>query len=140
MTNISRILWIWDFLAPCGENVIWQTSVYPSKHHCTLVLLNRAPFERLYFWNTCLNISFNLITIYCESESVKALSHVPLFVTPWTVARQAPLSMGFSRQEYWRGLTFSSPRDITNPGIEPRSFALQPDSLPSEPLGRSHIF
>ena len=82
MTNISRILWFWDFLVPCGESVIWQTSVYPSKHHCTLVLLNRAPFEMLYFWNACLNISFNLITICCENESVKPLSHVPLFVTP----------------------------------------------------------
>ena len=50
------------------------------------------------------------------------LSHfslVCLFVTPWTVARQAPLSMGFSRQEYWNGLQFPSPEDLPNPGIEP---------------------
>ena len=106
--------------------------------HYTLILLNRAPFEMLYFRNTCLNISFNLITIYCES--VKPLNHVPLFVTPWTVALQAHLSMGFSRQEYWRGLTFSSPGDISNLGIQPRFLALLLDSLPSEPLGRSHIF
>ena len=46
------------------------------------------------------------------------LSHVQLFVTPWTVAHQAPLSMGFSRQEYWNGLVFPSPGDLPNPGIE----------------------
>ena len=55
---------------------------------------------------------------------VKSLSHVRLFVTPWTVAHQAPLSMGFSRQEYWSGLPFPSPGDLPDPGIEPRSPAL----------------
>ena len=53
-------------------------------------------------------------------------------VTPWTVARQAPLSMGFSRQEYWTGLPFPSPGDLPDPEIEPRSPALQADSLPTE--------
>jgi len=47
------------------------------------------------------------------------------FATPWTVARQAPLSMGFSRQEYWNGLPFPSPGDLPNPGIKPGSLALQ---------------
>ena len=55
---------------------------------------------------------------------VKSLSCVQLFATPWTVAYQAPLSMGFSRQEYWSGLPFPSPGDIPNPGIEPGSPAL----------------
>ena len=55
---------------------------------------------------------------------VKSLSRVRLFVTPWTVAYQAPLSIGFSRQEYWSGLPFSSPGDLPDPGIEPRSPAL----------------
>ena len=64
---------------------------------------------------------------------VMSLSRVRLFVTPWTVAHQAPLSMGFSRQEYWSGLPFLSPRDLPNPGIEPGSPALQVDHLPSEP-------
>ena len=58
---------------------------------------------------------------------------VQLFVTPWTVAHQAPLSMGFSRQEYWSGLPFPSPGDLPNPGIKSGSPALQADSLPSEP-------
>ena len=54
----------------------------------------------------------------------------------WTVANQALLSMGFSRQEYWSGLPFPSPEDLPNPGIEPGSSALQAASLPSEPPGK----
>ena len=64
---------------------------------------------------------------------MKSLSRVRLFVTPWTVAHQAPPSMEFSRQEYWSGLPFPSPGDLPNPGIEPRSPALRADALPSEP-------
>ena len=67
---------------------------------------------------------------------VKSLSRVRLFATPWTVARQAPLSMGFSRQEYWSGLPFPSPGGLPNPGIEPGSPALQADALSSEPPGK----
>ena len=63
------------------------------------------------------------------------LSHVQLFATPWTVAHQAPLSMEFSRQEYWGGLPFPSPGDLPNPGIEPGSPTLRADALPSEPPG-----
>ena len=58
------------------------------------------------------------------SEEVKSLSHVLLFATPWTVAYYAPLSMGFSRQEYWNGLPFLFPEDLPDPGIKPRSSAL----------------
>ena len=53
-------------------------------------------------------------------------------VTPWAVAHQAPLSMGFSRQEYWSGLPFPSPGDLPNPGIKPEFPELQADSLPTE--------
>ena len=67
------------------------------------------------------------------------LSHVQCSVTLWTVAHQAPLSMGFFRQEHWNSLPFPSPRDITDPGIQPRSPALQADSLPTEPSGKSII-
>ena len=52
-----------------------------------------------------------------KNVKVKSLSHVRLFGTPWTVAFQAPLSMGFSRQEYWSGLPFPSPGDLPDPGI-----------------------
>ena len=65
----------------------------------------------------------------------KSLSRVQLFATPWTVAHQAPPSMGFSRQEYWSGWPLPSPADLPKPGIEPESPALQADSLPSEPPG-----
>ena len=64
----------------------------------------------------------------------KLLSHPQLFGNLWTVAYQGPLSMGFSRKEYWSGLPFTSPGDLPNPGIEPRSPALQADGLPSGPL------
>ena len=72
-------------------------------------------------------------------ESCAVLSHfscVQLFVTPWTVA---PLSMQFSIQEYWSGLSFLSPGDFPIPGIEPRSPALQADSLLSEPQGNHGV-
>ena len=67
------------------------------------------------------------------------LSCVWLFVTPWTVARQAPLSMGFSRQEYWSGLPCPPPGDLPNSGIKPRSPTLQADSLLSDPPGKPMI-
>ena len=57
-------------------------------------------------------------------------------MTPWTVAHQAPLSMGFSRQKYWSGLPCPPPGGLPNSGIKPRSPALQADSLPSEPPGK----
>ena len=68
------------------------------------------------------------------------LSHVRLFVTPWTVAHQAPLSMGFPRQEYWSGLPFPSPGHLPDPGIKAMSFALSGGFFtigpPGKPLGR----
>ena len=57
-------------------------------------------------------------------------------MTPWTVALQAPLSMEFSRPEYWSGEPLPSPRDLPNPGIEPGSPALQAESLTTEPPGK----
>ena len=62
------------------------------------------------------------VSCLCE---VKPLSHVRLFATPWIVAYKAPLSMDFSRQEYWSGLPFPSLGDLPKPGIEPGSPALQ---------------
>ena len=59
----------------------------------------------------------------------------PTLLTPWTVAFQAPLSVGFPRQEYWSGLPFPSPGDLSDPGIQPGSPTLQADYLPSEPPG-----
>ena len=71
---------------------------------------------------------------------VKSLSRVWLFSTLWTVVHQAPLSMGFSRGEYWSGVPFPSLGDLPNPGVEPGSPALQADALPSEPPGKSKVY
>ena len=68
---------------------------------------------------------------YCGDGGLVTKSCLTL-VTPWTVACQAPLSVGFSRQECWSGLPFPSPGDLPDPEIEPRSPALQADSLPTE--------
>ena len=75
-----------------------------------------------------------------ELRTVKLLSRVQLFAPPWTVAYQAPPSMGFSRQEYWSGLLFPSPGYLPDSGIEPGSPELQADALTSEPPGSNpHI-
>ena len=76
-------------------------------------------------------ISMCIVVLLLVSHSVMSDS-----VTSWTAAHQAPLSMGFSRQEYWNGLPFPSPGDLPNPGIKPWSPALQVDSWPSEPVGK----
>ena len=68
---------------------------------------------------------------------VSVAHHVLLFVTPWTVAQQTPLSMEFSRQEYQSGLPFPSPGDVSDPRMEPDFSALQTDSLPPELPGKS---
>ena len=70
---------------------------------------------------------------------VKLLSRVWHFPTPWTVAYQAPPSMGFSRQEDWNGLPFPSPGDLPDPGIKPGSPTFQADALTSEPPGKPII-
>ena len=72
---------------------------------------------------------------------MQSLSCVQLFVTPWTVAHQAPLSMEFSRQEYWGGLPFPPPRDLPDPGTKPTSPVspeLQADSLLLSYRGSPH--
>ena len=67
----------------------------------------------------------------CVSLSVMSYSAIA-----WTVAHQIPLSMGFPRQDYWKGQPFPFPGDLPNPGTEPRSPELQADSLSSEPPGK----
>ena len=73
---------------------------------------------------------------YLGTCMLRHFSRVRLFVTPWTVAHQISLSMGFSRQEYWSRLPFPSPGDLPGLGIEPKSHTLQANSLPSEPPGK----
>ena len=82
------------------------------------------------------DFSVYYIVLYCIVLCVCVLSHVRLFVTPWTVACQAPLSLGFSRQKYWSGFPFPTPGDLSDPGIKHRSLGLlhrQADSLPLAP-------
>ena len=69
-----------------------------------------------YFLLLCFQVLF-----LCDTVCAQLLSRVWSFATPWTVARQAPLSMGFPRQEYWSGLPFPPPGDLPDPGIEPAS-------------------
>ena len=69
---------------------------------------------------------------HITSHHVKYIQHMLLFVTPWAVACQGPLSTGFSSQEYWSGLPIPIPEDFPDSGIELRSVALQADYLPSE--------
>ena len=76
-------------------------------------------------------------TVWPTCSLLKLLSHVWFFATPWTIGSQTPLSMEHSRQEYWSGQPFPSPEDLYNPGFEPRSLALQVDSLLSEPPGKT---
>ena len=71
---------------------------------------------------------------------VGEVSRIRFFLTPWTIAYQAPLSMEFSRQEYWSGLLFPSPGNLPNPGIKPRSPALRVEALPSEPPGKPFMY
>ena len=71
-----------------------------------------------------------------KKVKMKSLSRFWLFATPWTVAYQAPPSMGFSRQEYWSGLPFPSPGDLPDRGVEPGSPEFQAEALTSEPPGK----
>ena len=96
----------------------------PDKEQQTCFKLGTEYIKAVYFHPAYLT--------YIQSE-VKSLSRVRLFSTPWTVAYQAPPSMGFSRQESWNGLPFPSLGDLPHPGIKPRSPVLQADSSPSEP-------
>ena len=75
---------------------------------------------------------YNCLVLFC----VCLLSHVRIFATPWTVSCQAPLSIGFSRQEYWSGLPFPPPGDLPYPEVEPMSPALTGGFFTTEPPGK----
>ena len=101
-----------------------------------------------YFFSlNILRANLHLVTLVCSEEFVdidcfhvffpentkkESAKSCPTLVTPRTIARQASLSMGFSRQEYWSGLPFPSPGELPDPGIETRSPTLQADALPTE--------
>ena len=89
-------------------------------------------------YSSCVKLTgFKLFMMYDMCVCVcYLLSYIQLFATAWTVAQQAPLSMVFSRQAYWSDLPFPPPGDLPDLGIEPRSPALQADSLPTELPGK----
>ena len=90
-----------------------------------------------FYVHLCVQISPFIRTLDILDYKRKLLSHVQLFVTPWTVACQAPLSMGFSRQEYWSGLPCPPPGDLPDPEVEPTSPAWQADIVPpGKPYGK----
>ena len=134
--SLSDINWNWWYC--------WESWLEPG---CWL----QIPTARITWWilvyGKMLALDFAKLYSYpqivMKESEIELLSHVWLFATPWTVARQALLSMGFSKQEYWIGLPFPSPGDLPDrgiephPGIEPGSPALQADSLSSEPPGKS---
>ena len=110
-----------------------MSSSYPSNHFLLLLSPYHGPGTLPRAKDLCFSVLL-LMTVHACAQS---LSGVGLFATPWTVAHQAPLSMGFSRQEYWSGLPCPSPGNLPDPGIEPRSPELQADSLLSEPPGKT---
>ena len=109
-------------------------SISPSNEHPGLISFRMDWLDLLAVQRTLKSL------LQYHSSKVKLLSHVQLFLTPQIVAYQAPLSMGFSRREYWSGLPFPSPGDLPNLGVEPRSPALQADALLSEPLVLSFLY
>ena len=96
------------------------------------------------FVNKVMSLLFNVcsrfVTAFLSRSSISRVSRPVMSYSLWplqTVANHTPLSVGFSREEYWSKLPFPSPGDLPNAGTEPRSPALQADSLPSEPSGAS---
>ena len=111
---------------PCGTEA--NPSLFTTDILLTYVGLISFPFPLLHFlarfsWDCC-----------CCLVAVSL--RVSLFATLWTAAHQASLTMGFPRQIYWSGLPFLPPVDLPNPGIEPRSFTLEADFLPSQQPGK----
>ena len=104
-----------------------------------MTLISEGKLCYLFAWRHFQSYSFWNPDIYGRTTwkkwkvQVLVAHRVLLFVTPWTIAHQTPLSMEFSRQEYWSGEPFPSPGDLTDTGMEHRSLALQANSLPSEP-------
>ena len=117
----------WRSLADYSQWVCKESDMTEQLHFHILWLIQTLLFT---LYSTCTQWKWN-----CQS-----LSRIQLFVTPWTVAWQVPLSMAFFRQEYWSGLPCPPPRNLPNQGIKLGSPALQADSLPSEPPGKLHMY
>ena len=126
------------------NTLTWKVTIWASAHCLTPELHLWISYPHpVHIWATTPIDQYGVIKQGLErqgwgraSSEVKSLSHVRLFATLWTVACKAPPSMGFSKQKYWSGLSFPSPRDLLHPRIEPGCPTLQADSLSSEPPGK----
>ena len=150
---------VWAFPSSHGASALPGTHILPEFVTLSTALVISLPTQGDVWWlypeGFCVDFTLCSFTAYlwlfrltpecpsCTSSEPPSLwpsaclvaQSFPLFMTLWTVAHQAPLSSRFSRQKYWSGYPFPSPGDPPDPGIEPRSPALQ-DSLPSEPPGK----
>ena len=129
----------WEFLCLSGSSVSLKRRMHFLIGGCRVQYTLRSwrLFIVLFIDFPSFNYFFLLILSFVDGSGGSVAKLCPTLGTPWTVACQAPLYMGFPRQEYWSGLPFSSLEDVPNPGIEPGSPELQVDSLPTEPPGKS---
>ena len=123
-----RDLVLWPGIKPGPLALgVWSLSHWTTKEVPHFLMLNQLYIPRIKsYW-----LLRKIIILSIMKVKAKSLSHVRLFVTPWTIAYQAPPSMESSRQEYWSGWPFPSPGDLPDPGIKPGSPTLQADALQS---------
>ena len=145
---VCVLSYVWLFVTPWIVACQWDLAGnpiylwdFPGKEYWNSISYSTGPSRPRNLSLLCLLHWQEDSLPLCHLRSPKRVLYLvanscPTFATPWTVARQAPLSMRFSRQEYWRGLPCPPPGDLPDPGIKPRSPALHADSLPSEPPGK----
>ena len=127
-------------LNPMWAQALFLFATFPA----LLFLLNEVPWQtvRAHCMSYVLSCWVEAKAVWAEvtqQQQMKMLSCVRLFVSPWTVAHQAPLSMGLYRQEHWSGLPLPSPGDLPDLGIEPRSPALADGFFTAEPPGKPNL-
>ena len=123
-SSFVQVIILYSFNCPCC----------PPGNNCSLPgsSVHEISQARILEWFA---ISFSRASACSRDQTrVSFIADRFFIATLWAVVRQAPRSMGFSRQEYWSGLPFPSPGDLPNPGVEPRSPALEADALTSETL------
>ena len=123
----------WDLQWTRSPNTAGENHTHTHTHTHT-----NQEFSKLV--QQTLKIIRKLITLFDGGDGGLVAKSCLTLATPWTVALQAPVSMGFSRQEYWSGLPFPPPGDLPDPEIKPQSTALQGESLPTELPGQPILF
>ena len=131
--------WFLDYCKFLTNFQISEKVDFDNFCQCSHLFYGRMDFRDSYSFISVFSEVISKIFIFWRHLCSSVLSRVWLFMTPWTVAHQAPLSTEFSRQKYWSGLPFHSLANLPDPGIEPTcplSPALQVDSLPTELWGK----